>query len=178
MTLLKKLQAMDVRIVYIVVGTTLRMSKIFAASYKSKILHGKGYGWLTGWVHEDSLRDSTGSPDPDAVKGAEGVIGAREAVGSSTVNEVRAKFEERFQQVATPVGCTNANAGYCDVDGIAGGEPAGNSPISADTMLLLARAMHKDGKYMDASFRSSPSQICTLHHDESRIDLTCCVRIC
>ena len=44
MTLLKKLQAMDVRIVYIVVGTTLRMSKIFAASYKSKILHGKGYG--------------------------------------------------------------------------------------------------------------------------------------
>ena len=171
MTLLKKLEAMDVRIVYMSIGTLARQAKIYAASYKNKLLHGKGYGWLAGWVHEDALRDSSGNPDPDAVKGAEGVLGAREAdynpgsSGSSGVSEVRNKFDERFLQVASPFGCTNADAGYCDVDGIAGGAPAGNSPISADSMMLVARAMHQGDNYMDASFRSSPSKICALCRD-------------
>jgi hypothetical protein len=179
LTLLKKLEAMDVRIVFMACQLRLQ-SKIYAASYKNKILYGSGYGWLSSWIHEDALRDATGNPDPDAVKGAQGVLGVREYVGTSTVNSVRAKFEQEWFRAASPAGCKTANAGYCDVDGKPGGAPAGNSPLSADSMMTFVHAMHSNDNYLDDSFRRSPSRICE-HHRATEIssrDAPACQRLC
>ncbi|KAJ8609948.1 hypothetical protein CTAYLR_008075 [Chrysophaeum taylorii] len=49
--------------------------QIYAASYKTGLMHGAGYGWLNFYPSEDAFFDSAGNVELDAIFGHEGAVG-------------------------------------------------------------------------------------------------------
>ena len=58
---------------------------VFATAHKQDRLVREGYAWLSNWLNMETLQDSDGKPDIDAIRGAEGLIGVREKAVHPTV---------------------------------------------------------------------------------------------
>ena len=137
--LLQVLADEGVTIVYLATQPRVQ-SKIFQAAYTSKVLYGAGHGWLSAWLSEASLKDASGNVNPDAVRGAEGVIGVTEAV--DTTSDEFAAYSALWAKASSTEACSTPHAAmaYCDSDG----DPmtvAGYGAQGADAVLTFAKAL-------------------------------------
>ena len=83
-TLLRRLETSGARIIFLAANPRTTR-EIMAAVYREKRLFGAGYGWLLGWVADDMFyNDNSFSLNEDALRGAEGCLGFRESVDTST----------------------------------------------------------------------------------------------
>jgi len=93
---------------------------IFAASWREKLLSGKGHAWFNAWPSSAAFSDKDGTIDRDAVMGAEGHLGLNE--GGEFTSSTYKNYLSKWKTAATQDNCTGpvqanaATSGFCDAD--------------------------------------------------------------
>ena len=79
-----------------------------------------GHAWLTSWVAEaEMLQSPGGAPNADAIYGALGLIGVREAALSAAANDaldLAANYTDRWAERSTSGASAYLSAPRCEVD--------------------------------------------------------------
>ena len=141
--LLQRLADTGTRVVYIITQPDIQRD-IFEEVWRSKLLSGTGYAWISAWITEDSFYNKNQSGINDnAVRGAEGLLGfTEETKYSSPVTEA---YISIWEKQASKQACDAEQqmlGPYCDQDG----DPttfAGRGPNSCDAVIAYATAIER-----------------------------------
>ena len=137
--LLRRLEEASPSVIVVVTFPHVQRA-VYAWAYDHNILYGRGYGWVSFWMAEDTYKNDDGAYNGSAARGAEGLIGMigmQRARVDVDDDDVWQRMVELWQ------GASSSNCqglAYCDSDG----DPAtwtGYSPAAADAVLLYAHAM-------------------------------------
>lgn len=142
-------------VVYLAAEPSLARA-LLAESCRSRMMHGKEYAWLLGWMTEEILYDEEMRYNADAACGAEGALGVAEVPDESS--EGYQAFAAGWRGVASRTACLEKVAGgYCARDAAAGC-PASLSDYSAataDAVALFAASADSLRDEMDAQMRNA-----------------------
>ena len=157
--LLVALQRAEARIVFVALSQARHARALFAASYETGRLHGKGHAWLTARLTADALRNDDGTTNASALRGAEGLLGLKEQ--ADTEGGLYQQYLATWQAVASSEACITAHrhpGARCDADGDVAGELAGSSALHIDAVLTHARAID-----VGALYRTAPRDAAALY---------------
>ena len=148
-SLLEELESASTRVLFVAVSQLSTQRALFATSYRDGLLHGEGYAWLSSYLDEGAFVDDDGDLDIDAARGADGLLGLRESVDTSSV--MHQAYLGEWAKRASAAACSVAGDGaraftttaradtrYCDIDGEPSGLPVGYSAQAVDALLTCA----------------------------------------
>ena len=145
--MLSHLDALQAKIVYIFAQPRVQR-QIFATAHRTRLLVGEGFAWLSAWLDKEVTHREDGTPDEDAVRGAEGLLGVKPYIDPTT--DTYDAYADLWRASApTMEGCVDSDpTTFCDADGDARTMSSWGL-FQADAVLLYAKAM-------DAIYRVSP----------------------
>ena len=195
---IKQLKERDAKIIFIAAQRDTQRA-LFREIYKKRDIdhmdiYGEGYAYMSALVDQDLFVDTDGNVDTEALKGAIGTLGIREAVdkegdtfktyttlwGEASSREACCQQGSKAVAGILPVACKRATPvnvtvlgkehNFCDTDGD-GTTGAGYAFSIADGVLSLARALQHNKLYRNAPKDSSKLYADLLaYHTESTDD--------
>ena len=145
--MLAHLDALHVKIVYVFAQPSVQR-QMFATAHRTQLLVGDGFAWLSAWLDRGVTHREDSTPDEDAVRGAEGLLGVVPYIDLTT-DTYDAYADLWRASEPTMEGCVDGDpTTYCDTDGDTRTMSSWGL-FQADAVLLYAKAM-------DTIYRLSP----------------------